>query len=104
MTDSSLLLENRSSFEIHEMYVTPSASSSWGPNLLRGDILMPGESTLIPVECGTYDTMLVDETGAVCEILDVELCNDSADWIIRNSSCAIFEARAAAMGLEPNAE
>lgn len=95
-TDSSLYVENRSDFEIHEMYVTDVDSSTWGPNLLRGDILMPGESMFLGLECGTYDAMLIDETGAVCEVANVDLCYDDADWIIRNTSCTVFEARAAA--------
>jgi hypothetical protein len=96
VTDSSLLVSNHSDFEIHEIYVTPVDSSTWGANLLANDILMPGESTLLGIQCGTYDAMLVDETGAICEVSAVDLCYDDADWIIRNSSCRLFEARAAA--------
>ena len=96
VTDSSLLVDNRSDFEIHEMYVTPIDASTWGSNLLHGDILYPGESMYVGVECGSYDAMLIDETGAVCEVFDVHLCNEDADWVIRNSSCAVFEQRAAA--------
>lgn len=95
VTDSSLRVENRSDFEIHEMYVTPVDSSSWGPNLLDGGILYPHESMYIGVACGTYDAMLIDETGAICEVSAIDLCYEDADWIIRNSSCAIFEQRAA---------
>jgi len=99
-SDSSLLVSNRSDFEIHEMYVTPIESPSWGPNLLHGDILFPGESTYVGLDCGTYDAMLIDETGAVCEVSTLDLCFDDADWIIRNSSCSVFEKRAAAAAAE----
>jgi hypothetical protein len=94
--DSSLMVENRSSFEIHEMYVTSVHSSTWGGNLLRGDVLFPGDSTYISLGCDTYDAMLIDETGAVCEVSSIDLCFESADWIIRNNSCSVFQARAAA--------
>ena len=91
------MVSNHSDFEIHEIYVTPVESSTWGANLLPfDDVLMPGESALVGLECGTYDAMLIDETGAVCEVTDVDLCFDDADWIITNRSCALFEARAAA--------
>lgn len=96
VTDSSIVVENRSDFEIDEMYVTDVASSTWGPNLLHGDVLLPGESMYVGLDCGTYDAMLVDETGATCEIPAVDLCYEDASWIIRNSSCALFEQRAAA--------
>ena len=99
VADSSLLVSNRSDFEIHEMYVTPIDSATWGPNLV-GDVLLPGESMYIGLACGTYDAMLVDDTGAVCEVSNLDLCYDDADWIIRNNSCAVFEARAAAKAQE----
>jgi hypothetical protein len=76
------------------MYVTAVRSPSWGPNLLHGDILFPGESLYISLDCGTYDALLIDETGAACEVFDLDLCFDDADWIIRNTSCSVFEARA----------
>jgi hypothetical protein len=94
--DSSLYVSNQSDFEIHEMYVTPVASPTWGPNLLRGDILFPGDAMFLSLDCDTYDAMLIDETGAACEVANVRLCFDDADWIIRNNTCALFEARAAA--------
>lgn len=95
--DSSLLVSNRSSFEIHEMYVTEIDSPTWGSNLLGTAILQPGQSFELGLPCNTYDAMLIDETGAICEIQNVELCFDDADWIITNRSCEVFAARAAAM-------
>jgi hypothetical protein len=94
--DSSLLVSNRSDFEIHEMYITAVDSPTWGPNLLSGEILYPDESVYVTLECGTYDALLIDETGADCEISNVSLCFDDADWVIRNTSCSLFQARAAA--------
>jgi hypothetical protein len=95
-TDSSLLVSNRSDFEIHELYITPVGASTWGDNLLGHDILVPGDQMELGLSCGTYDAMIIDETGAVCELDSVDLCFDDADWIIRNSTCSIFEERAAA--------
>ena len=95
-TDSALFVTNDSDFEIHEMYVTDVRSSSWGPNLLDGEILFPGESMTLGLECGNCDALLIDETGAICEVAGLELCYENADWIIRNNSCAVFEKRAAA--------
>ena len=48
------------------------------------------------VSCGFYDALLVDETGVECEIFDIDLCLNDADWIIRNDTCAVFEAAAKA--------
>ena len=96
VSDASLNVENRSDFEIHEMYVTPVASGSWGPNLLGGSVLMPHETMSVALECDTYDALLIDELGFACEVHDVHLCFEEADWVIRNSSCTVFEERAAA--------
>jgi hypothetical protein len=87
---------NESDFVIHEMYVTPVNSSSWGPNLIAGDVMFPGDQVFLDVECGTYDALLIDETDAECEVANLSLCFDDADWIIRNNSCSVFQARAAA--------
>ena len=95
-TDSALFVTNDSDFEIHEMYVTDVRSSSWGPNLLDGEILFPGESLTLGVACGTYDALLIDETNASCEVSNLDLCYENADWVIRNTSCAVFEERATA--------
>jgi hypothetical protein len=95
--DSSLFVSNDSSFEIHEMYVAEIDSPTWGPNLLDRSILFPGEQMELALDCNTYDALLIDETGASCEIQNVDLCGGTADWIITNRSCQVFEARAAAM-------
>jgi hypothetical protein len=94
-SDSSLLVANHSDFEVHEIYVTDVGRQSWGPNLLDEDVLFPGESMMVSIGCGTYDALLIDETGAACEVFNLDLCFDDADWIIRNNSCSVFEARAA---------
>jgi hypothetical protein len=90
--DASLVVSNRSDFEIHELYVTQIENPSWGPNLLDTE-LRPGESFSVDVCCGTFDTMLVDETGAFCEVLNVELCFETDDWVIRNTTCRVFDTR-----------
>jgi len=92
--DSSLLVTNQSDFTIMELYVTPVGNQTWGPNLLGGDVLFPNESVNLGIDCGTYDALLIDETNAMCEVNNLDLCFDNADWIIRNNSCAVFEARA----------
>jgi hypothetical protein len=91
--DSSLFVSNDSDFEIHEMYVTEIDSPTWGGNLLAGSILFPGDSMQLGLDCNVYDAMLIDETGASCEIHDIDLCFDDADWIITNRSCDVFDVR-----------
>ena len=95
-TDASLHVRNASDFSITEIRVTSVGSSSWGPNLLNGDILAPGETLTIDVTCGTYDALLVDESGVDCQLHGVDLCLGDASWVIRNNTCTVFGAAKAA--------
>jgi len=92
--DAALVVDNQSDFVIEELYLTDVNSSSWGPNLLFGDILLPDETITLGVDCGFYDALLVDEDGVDCELFDLDLCLDSAVWAIRNNTCSVFGAAA----------
>jgi len=94
--DATLRVENRSDFSIVEIHVTSVGSSSWGPDLLGGDPLMPGEALTLGVTCDTYDALLVDEAGVDCQLHGVDLCLNDADWIIHNTTCTEFGAAKAA--------
>jgi hypothetical protein len=80
--DSSLTIVNESSYAIVEINLTPTDSSTWGPNLLRSD-LYPGEEITIDfIDCDYYDVRLVDDTYAECIIGDVDFCFDDDVWVI----------------------
>jgi hypothetical protein len=95
-SDAELQVHNRSDFAITEIRVTSVGSSTWGPNLISGDILAPGETLAIGVACDRYDALLVDSSGAQCTVTGVDLCGNTADWVIGNDTCPVFaQARAA---------
>ncbi len=94
-TTSSISVDNQSDFTITELYLTDVSSSSWGPNLVSNNQLLPGETVRIDTSCGTYDAMLVDETGVTCELNSLDLCLDNALWVIRNDTCTTFREAAA---------
>jgi len=90
-TSSDLTVTNSSSFDIQELYLTFSTSSGWGANHLGSNPLLPGESiTLAGISCDTYDVLLVDQTGAKCEHDNLNLCAQSADFVITNNTCSVF--------------
>jgi hypothetical protein len=95
-SNGTLVVRNRSDFAITEIHVTSVGSTTWGPNLISGDILAPGESLAVDVSCDQYDALLVDESGAQCTIHDVDLCFNTADWIIQNDTCPVFAVARAA--------
>jgi len=92
----TLRVQNQSDFAITEIRVTSVGSVTWGPNLISGDILAPGESLAVDVSCDQYDALLVDESGAQCTVHDVDLCFNTADWVIRNDTCPVFDVARAA--------
>lgn len=75
--DGVLIIDNDSSFDLHEIYVTPVDVYEWGPDQLDGDILRPDERLTLDVGCDYYDALIVDEFGHECEIRDLDVCYDS---------------------------
>jgi len=94
--DATLSVDNQSDFVITEIRVTDVDSTNWGPNLLGGDALFPDETLTLAVDCGLYDALLVDEDGVDCEVHDLDLCLNDANWVIRNNTCSVFGAAKAA--------
>lgn len=93
---STLSVTNRSSFVLTEIRVADIDAPTWGPNLLGGDVLYPDESLDVSVDCGNYDALVVDETGAECTLPNIDLCFDNAEWVISDaalSQCDTFGAR-----------
>lgn len=89
-TDATLSVHNESSFQIVELHVTSVGNSDWGPNLVAGAPLDPGEQLTLGVNCDTYDALLVDEAGVDCQLHSLDLCANDADWIIHDDTCAAF--------------
>jgi hypothetical protein len=92
--DSSFTVENESDYAIFEAYIAEESSPSWGPELLGGVALLPGERLeVFDLDCGTYDALIYDEIGAECELNHIDLCFDDAYWVIDNaalSNCPVF--------------
>lgn len=77
---------NQSTWEIHEIYLSPSSQSSWGDDYLEADILEKGDSlTITDVEPGKWDVMVVDEDGDKCIIEGVRFSQSDKDrWVIKD--------------------
>jgi hypothetical protein len=90
VAQGALRVQNQSGFAITEIHVTAVGSTTWGPNLISGTVLAAGSSLTVSVACDQYDALLIDEAGEQCTLHNVDLCFSSADWIIRNDTCAAF--------------
>ena len=81
--DSSLTIENKSSFTFVEINLSPTDHVDFGTDLLGADTLQPGESLeLSAIACGLYDIRVIDETNSQCILDSVDLCIDNAVWKI----------------------
>jgi hypothetical protein len=89
---SSLEVINDSDYAIIELYITEVDNPDYGPNLLAGDALFPGESIFVPLRCNFYDVLIVDDDGVACELFDVDTCLNNAQFVIRNNTCTVFDA------------
>ncbi len=81
--DSTLTIENESSYAFAEINLSPEDSVAWGNDLLGADILFPGEILQVTgVACDVYDIRIVDDEGDECVLSSVDLCLDNAVWRI----------------------
>jgi hypothetical protein len=89
---STLTIDNDSSFTLISIYLSPTTSVSWGPDLLGSEVLTPGEVfQAAGIDCDTYDIRVVDEDNDECILDSVDLCLDNAVWRIDDAelvSCA----------------
>ena len=91
VSDSILAVQNRSDFVITDIRLAM-LGEDYTRNLLGTDVLLPGEEIILGVDCGIYDARVVDDTGAVCQLEDVDLCLNEAVWVLTNASCPVFGA------------
>jgi hypothetical protein len=87
--DSSVTLVNESEYAIYQMFMSPSSEPMWGPDQLGEDVLLPGESISLAVDCDAYDVRLVDDEGEECVLEDVQVCFEDAVWHLTDEELAI---------------
>ena len=74
-------LVNRTGYQIDEIYVGASSSSSWGRDLLGNNVLQNGQTFNVRFSSGTqecnWDIKVVYNDGDVSEFRQVDLCRIS---------------------------
>lgn len=69
----SLTIENKSEWEVHELYFAPANETTWGEDQLGDDVIETGASfTLTKIAKDDYDVKIVDEDGDSCILEDVD--------------------------------
>jgi hypothetical protein len=67
---------NKCSFSIDRIYISEVDDKKWGDDILgENEILAPGESVDIEIDCGTWDVKLIAADGSECEVRGVEMCS-----------------------------
>lgn len=83
---SKVIVVNKSSWAIHEMYFSPTDESEWGEDQLGAQTIETDEQfTLSGIPCDNWDIKVVDEDGDECVIENVGLCEDADRWVINDS-------------------
>jgi len=91
--DSRVTVYNQSAYAIYHLQMTAAGSRGWGPDLLGGHVLYPGQQYSIAVTCGVYHVRLVDEDGGNCVVPNVAICLEDSAWGITSDDldrCAGF--------------
>lgn len=72
----TITVTNKCAFSIDRIYISEVDDAEWGNDILDADeILAPGASVDIEIECGTWDVKLIAEDGSSCEVAAVEMCS-----------------------------
>jgi hypothetical protein len=86
---AEFMINNKSDWAIHHMYLSPEDKDTWGPDQLGDDVIESGESfTLKNIPCGEYDIKVVDEDGDACVIEGIVMCKDHTHWDLTNKELA----------------
>jgi len=89
---ANVKIVNKSDWEIHHFFLSPTEEEHWGPDQLGDDVVGTGEAfTLKTIPCDSYDVKLVDEDGDECVVEAVDICGGSEQWTITNQALLACE-------------
>ena len=95
--DADLTIDNQSDFALTAVHVARVGDPHWGENL-RPEVMHWREQVVIrDLDCGTYDVLVVANSGVRCERPDLALCFHDEEWTITNTTlaaCALMQGDA----------
>jgi hypothetical protein len=92
--ESVIHIKNKSDWEIHHFFLSPSDTDKWGPDQLGNAVIATGGTfELHKVPCDTYDVKLVDEDGDECVVAGVDICASKEGWVINNDELLACEGQ-----------
>lgn len=77
---SSIDIVNDTGHAFTDLFLSPSSSADWGPDLL--DALLEDDETysLVNIPCDQYDLMIVEDGGDECLLPAIPLCGSDEVW------------------------
>ena len=82
---AELILINNSQYIVKELYVSPSKSKKWGPELLGDKAVGNSQQfTITNIPVGVYDLKLVDNDDDSCVVSDVSF-SERATWTLTDA-------------------
>ncbi len=89
---ATIKIENKSSWEIHEIYFAPNSQEDWGDDHLGKQVLKPGMTlSLTGVNPGKWDVRLVDEDADEC-IVEGQKISASEKFVIEDEDLLSCQA------------
>ena len=71
----TIKIKNTTNFTVDEIHISPDEENHWGDDILDDDeLLTPGESVDVEVDCGKWDVKLIAEDKSECQVEDITLC------------------------------
>ena len=84
-SQAEFMIENKSDWDIHHLYLSPTDDNRWGSDQLGDHVLKSGTSfTLHSIPCDDYDIKVVDDDGDECVIQGITMCKDHTHWTLTN--------------------
>ncbi|MBI9032339.1 hypothetical protein JEZ13_10140 [bacterium] len=76
----AIFVVNNTSDNITEVYISPSSSSSWGPDYMPSTIT-PGNQFAWTVQEGLWDVKIVDDAGFEAEIYEIQINLNESEYV-----------------------
>ena len=83
---SSLTIVNNSGWELRHVYLSDPGNDNWGPDLLNGVVIRPGDSYTLNFACGQAQVKVVTEDKDGCFLSNVVSCSAGAQWTITSDA------------------
>lgn len=79
---ATVTVVNYSSWDIHYLFVSSSASNNWGPDQLGNQVLGSDQQISLSVPAGKWDVRFIDEDGDECVVVGVLVHGRQDIWDI----------------------